>query len=199
MLKKAPFLFPVILLMNVLMVHGQGIVDQQTRPPSFGEAYYVIQSYSPIGQSFTPGSNSVGYVSLYLADENPGNGLGATLYVDLRSGSITGPILSSSALVSMTDSSGGAANFFFPTAVPVTPGTTYYFDVNVQSGDHWAIDGAISGYAGGSEFLNGMANPDNSLWFQEGVVVPEPAVVWLALAGGGVFFCIRRWRKSPEL
>jgi hypothetical protein len=136
-MKTRLFLLPVILLMNTLMVYGQGtlVIDQQTRPASFGEAYYVIQTYSPIGQSFTPTMSSVGYVSLDLADNNPGNGLGATLYVNVCSGSIAGPVLESSTPVSMSDSSAGETVFLFPTAVSLTPGTTYYLEVNVQSGD----------------------------------------------------------------
>ena len=48
-----------------------------------------IQGNEPIGQSFTPALPSVGFVQLELFDGHPNNGLGATLYVNIRSGSIT--------------------------------------------------------------------------------------------------------------
>jgi hypothetical protein len=194
-MKIKSFLLSAIVLLKISTVHGQGTVDQQAAPPGLGEANLVIQSYSPIGQSFTPAMNSVEYVALEVGDGNRGNSLGATLYVNLCSGSISGPILESTTPVSLPDSSGGLTYFLFPTAVSLTPGTTYYFNVNVQSGDQWLVNGSVTGYTGGTEFLNGTAFPNNSLWFQEGPV-PEPSVGWLALMGGGAFFAWRRWQMK---
>jgi hypothetical protein len=80
---------------------------------------------------------------LQLADAVSGNGSGARVYVNLRSDSITGTILATTASVFMPDGFGtganrGYTNFFFSTSVSLTPGTTYYFQPVVQSGDVWS-------------------------------------------------------------
>jgi hypothetical protein len=195
-LKAIPLLILSTWLLAAYAAHGQGtlVVDQQTEPVGFAEGPVVIQSYSSVGQSFTPGLNSIGYVALALADNTPGIG-SATLYVNLRSGSVTGTILDSTTPVFMPADTGYViTDFYFPAAVSLTPGTTYYFDVNVQSGSQWLVYGSVPDYAGGSEFLNGVAQPLDSLWFQEGNVVPEPSATWLALAGGSIFLCFRHWQ-----
>ena len=84
--------FILAMALAVYGAHGQGtlVADQQSGP-NLGNGL-DIQTYSTIGQSFTLGLNSIGYVTLALADENSGNGLGAALYVNLLSGSINGTI-----------------------------------------------------------------------------------------------------------
>jgi hypothetical protein len=109
---------------------GQGTViyDQQ----SSTEAHYLeggadIQQNQAMGQSFTPQLSTVGFVRLFLYNGILGNDSGAQLYVNLRTSSITGPLLGSSAIVFIP--SGGFAStvdFFFTNGVPVTPGQTYY-------------------------------------------------------------------------
>ncbi len=134
----------------------------------------VIQSNQPLGQSFTPSLSSVGFIRLFLIDGVRNNGLGATVYVNLREDCITGPVLGLSGPVFMPDNfgigSGGYTNFFFSSPVPVTPGATYYLQPN------------------------GAAVPFDDLWFREGVFVPEPSWALLILVGGGVFVYARRRR-----
>src|SRR5258708_870764 len=106
---------------------GTFVYDQQSFdhaiPPNLT---YSIQPYQPMGQSFVPALSSIAFVQLDLFDGLPGNGMGATIYVDLLQDSITGTVLSSTAGVSMPDNFGGVANFFFPSSVALTSGTTYY-------------------------------------------------------------------------
>ncbi len=150
----------------------------------------VIQSNQPLGQSFTPSLSSVGFIRLFLIDGVRNNGLGATVYVNLREDAITGPVLGLSGPVFMPDNfgigSGGYTNFFFSSPVPVTPGATYYLQPVVQSGDTWEVVEYNYSYPGGTLFLNGAAVPFDDLWFREGVFVPEPSWALLILVGGGI-------------
>ena len=180
---------------------GQGtfIYDQQsvTNDNKGGEGAPVIQQSQPMGQSFTPMLNSVGFIRLWTGD-SAFNGLGAVLYVNLRSDSITGPILGSTQPVFLPDRFATRTNFIFVNPVSVTPGTTYYFQPVVQSGDTWQIvDDLNFNYPGGTAFGGGQPAPPFDLWFREGIIIPEPTGVSLLLLGMGLFaWRQRRWRKS---
>ncbi|MBI3880120.1 MAG: hypothetical protein HY301_08640 [Verrucomicrobia bacterium] len=173
------------------------IYDQQSANESTGGGFATtIQSNSPIGQSFTPLLNSVGFIRLKL-DDSEINGLGATVVVNLRSNSITGPILGTSGPITMPDGFIGYPNFTFSNPVPVVPSNQYFFDVVVQSGDLWAIvDYNTYNYTGGVAYAGGTAFPTVDLWFREGIIgtVPEPSSVCLGLAEAGalVWFLRRR-------
>ncbi len=176
---------------------GQGtlIYDQQSSTTNgAGAGSGPIQSLEPMGQSFTPVLPAVGFVQLEFLDFTPGNGVGATVYVNLLSGSITGAVLSSTAPVSMPDGvDHSVSTFFFPSAVPVTPGTSYYLQPVVQSGDNpWNIVADFFNYSGGTWYVNGQPNPDGlDLWFREGVV-PEPSTWALALVATAAICCRRK-------
>jgi hypothetical protein len=200
-LKAIPLLILSTWLLAAYRSNGQGtiVVDQQDLA-AMGTG--TIQGNEPLGQSFTPSLSSVGFIQVDLFDGNPGNNLGATVAVNLMSGSITGTILGTST-VTLPDGFNGdvGANpppfgpiFYFATPVAVTPGTTYYFDINVLSGDTWLVGTGPGGYAGGMGFSKGVGGSGFNLGFEEGNVVPEPSVAWLALAGGGTFLCFRRWQ-----
>jgi hypothetical protein len=91
-----------------------------------------------MGQSFTPSLAAIGFVRFNLYDQVRNNGTGAVVYVNLRSDSITGPIVDSTAPVSLPDNFGpGFVNFFFPTNLPIQAGDQYYFQLVVQSGNLW--------------------------------------------------------------
>src|SRR5688572_19543107 len=94
---------------------GTYVYDQQSSTEAYlGEAAVVIQSSQPIGQSFTPSLSGVGFIRLYLVDATA-NGLGATVFLNLRTESITGPVLGFTSSVSMPDSFAGSVDFFFST------------------------------------------------------------------------------------
>jgi hypothetical protein len=193
----------LLFVLSTLFASGQAtfVYDQQSSDENTpGEVFAVIQTSLLVGQSFTPGLPLVGFIRLALFDINNNNGLGATVVVNLRTNSISGTILSSTIPVSMPDgfgvSGGGFTNFFFSSPVAVKPGTTYYFDINVQSGDAWGVRRLILGsdYTGGTEFLNSLPGPDD-LWFREGII-PEPSFAALFLIGGGGFLWLRRSRRK---
>jgi hypothetical protein len=184
----------LIISLFSICVHSQGafVYDQQSSDESNISGLISIQPFQPMGQSFTPTLPSVEFVRLALQDINFGNALGATLYVNLRSGSITGAVLAASSPVFMPDSFFGVTNFFFSPGASLTPGTTYYLQPVVQSGDVWGV-AAYNGYnyTGGTEFLQGAPFGNNDLWFREGVV-PEPSSLSLVLLGVGAFVYRRR-------
>ena len=167
--------------------------DQQSLNHSIGaNVLYDIQGNEPIGESFTPSLSSVGFVQLNPFDSRPNNGLGAMLYVNLRSNSITGPVLGSTFPVFMpeTPSGIGVTNFFFSTPIPVVPGTTYFLEVIVQSGDIWGLNTLPDLYSGGTMFYQGAAQPLQDLWFREGIIIPEPSTMALLITAGALF-CAR--------
>ncbi|TAL06411.1 MAG: PEP-CTERM sorting domain-containing protein [Verrucomicrobia bacterium] len=179
---------------------GQGTFtyDQQSSTEAFpGETGSIIQQSQPIGQSFTPGFSEVGFVRLRLADVGF-TSLGATLFINLRSDSITGAVLSASAPVDIPNgfglSTNGYVNFFFTNAIPVTAGLTYFFQPIVQIGDPVQLGGHNGfGYAGGMAYVLGAPITPNDFWFREGTYnVPEPSSVSLVLIGFGALIHRRK-------
>ena len=176
-----------LLLASAGMAFGQGtfIYDQQSSPSGYMQgASTFIQS----GQSFIPTFSSIQFIQLNFEDSNRSNGLGASVYLSLRSGSITGAVLATTAPVFLPDGfgypnggntgnpNGGPTNFFFATPVIVTPGTTYYFDLNVISGgDAFLVDAYHYGYSNGQLFILGQPSIGNDMWFREGIIVPKPS------------------------
>jgi hypothetical protein len=136
----------MLLVAASLQVYAQGtlIYDQEsaTGPvPVAGNGNadgLNIQEDQPLVQSFTPSLSAIGFVQFEMADI-PGNGNnGATVYVDLWTGSPNVNLTSATLLGStapvympngfMNDGLGvaGVADFYFSTPVTLTPGETYY-------------------------------------------------------------------------
>lgn len=149
----------------------------------------------PWGQSFTPGLGSIGFVRLKLLDGNLNDGLGATVYLNLRSGSIAGPIVGVSAPVSMPAFFRGVAEFDFPQAIPVSPGLTYFYEPVVASGGTWNIvGGTLFPYSGGTAYESGVPVAFDD-WFREGILVPEPSTGALGLLGLAMLLRTRTQRS----
>jgi hypothetical protein len=197
--------FLIVVWFAVLNGFGQGLmqVDQQSADENTtGEGGINLATNQPLGQSFTPTLSAVDFVSLQLSDVNWGNGTGATVYVELLANSITnGTPLDSTAPVFLPDGFGvggvgvgGITNFFFPTSVSLTPGTTYYLRPVLQSGDPgFIVTDNIFHYSGGTAYANGAPmNLGEDLWFREGVIVPEPTTIALVLFGSMTWLFVRR-------
>jgi hypothetical protein len=180
---------------------GQGFVyDQQSSMESnVQEGSVLIQFSSPLGQSFTPSLSAVGFVRLYLYDANLGNSIGASVMLNLRSSSITGPILGSPAPVAMPDNFVGLSDFFFLNAVPVTPGQKYFLEAIVQSDDSWVLNASNYSYPGGSEIYAGSPLIGNNLWFREGLyIVPEPSTALLVILGVALLILRNHLKKRQR-
>lgn len=200
-MKKSCFVLSLLLLCSgsitptTIQAQGTLVYDQQSANESTsGGLTLVIQANQPIGQSFTPSLTSVGFVRLAMGDANFNNGIGATVYVNLRENSLTGNILSSTDPVFMADRFGGYQTFFFQSPVSVNPGTTYFFQPVVQSGDSWGIVYYNAyNYQGGSAYSQGASINGYDLWFREGIIVPEPSAA--ALLGVA---SLLGWRARPR-
>ena len=151
-----------------------------------------------IVQSFTPALNGIGFVQLQtvIAALAPGS-LGVTVVVQLRDNGCLGPVIATTTPLFMQNLGTEFTTFFFPDNVPLTANQPYYFEPVVLGGG--ALDVANispSPYDRGNLFVNGAANPLSDLWFREGLVVPEPGTVWLALLGAGALVFCRRFGRS---
>ena len=159
------------LLIAVHSAHGQGTVLLLDQYSSLNESVafggsIIQQAPTPFGQSFTPTFSSIDFIRLNLNDALPGNGFGATIYLTLHSGSISGPLLNSTTPVFLPDSSSTITTFYFPESVALTPNDTYFFQVLTQPGSGWwsIVSGGYL-YAGGSIFSGGFPLTTD-LWFQ---------------------------------
>src|SRR5262245_47459373 len=86
----SPNLAPVVLAVATASVAGQVLqVDQ--RADAFGAWSYGIRTNTPMGQTFTPSSNAVGFVQFEMDRGGP-----SVMHVNLRSGGITGPVIARS-------------------------------------------------------------------------------------------------------
>ncbi len=180
------FIAGFMLLPVVAAAQGTFIYDQQSSVEGNYSLDFIfdIQGAQPIGQSFTPALDSVGFIRMVLNDNTQGNTRAGTIYLNLRSGSITGPLLASTEPVQVPVGTQGPINFYFASPVPVTPGTTYYFQPWIQSGNTWGCNLGPYNYPGGMVFTAGIAGPAMDLWFREGIVVPEPTAGALVLLAG---------------
>jgi hypothetical protein len=152
----------------------------------------------PLVQSFIPELSAIGFVQFEFWDIPDNGDNGATVYVNLWTGSPnvklkSATLLGSTIPVYMSNGFGagagaagiGLADFYFSTPITLTAGLTYYLQVVVQSGDNpWDIMTIGDTYPNGQLFVNG-AGFSTDMWFREGVLaVPEPTtLVFMGLTG----------------
>ena len=191
------FLSILVCATNASFAQGTLVFDQESSNDEVSLFTGVrIQFYGTVGQSFTPSLSTVGFVQLRHFDISPGNLVGATLVVNLRSNAINGPIIGTTTPVSLADSFTGLVNYFFASAVAVVPNTAYYLQAVVQSGDNWGIVTIGDTYPNGV-FHGGLtAFSGNDLWFREGIVVPEPALGAIFFLGGGLVAMFVKRRRN---
>jgi hypothetical protein len=184
----------VLAVLALVAVHADAgattMVDQaydSFQPPLIQS----IQGFAPIGQEFTPTLASLDFIHLWTKEFGVAGG--ATLYTNVRQGTIGGAIVGTSLDTVLPGGFGGPSygaetQFAFASPVALTPGDLYVMEVVVRSGDNWGVASAGSdGYAGGSQIAGGQPVSANDLWFREGITVepvPEPSV--LALLGLGL-------------
>jgi len=149
----------------------------------------------PTGQSFIPTLSSIGFAQFYFTD-SANNGVGSTISINLWSGSIgTGTLLSTTTAVSMPNLFTGQSTFLFDTPVSVTPGTTYYLQPFIQSGDSFQLGVVGDNYPNGVAYVHGTPQAGD-FWFGEGMVVPEPSILSLSVLGYvGLWAVSRKIRK----
>jgi hypothetical protein len=195
---KSALLTVGLLLAGVTSNDGQGLF-QYDQSSSTNEALPAglaenIQPNQPMGQSFIPSLSAIGFIRLYL-EEAVFNGASAIVFVNLRSGSITGAVVSATSPVFLRGGYFGYVNFLFTAPIAVNPGTTYFLQPIFSSTDTWRTSGLPgTSYGDGTAFFNGIAASNEDLWFREGIVVPEPSAISLLMfvAGFALWFRPRR-------
>ena len=183
--QRLGFLALTILAVAISPAKADSILFDQTNTTlPLGTLFQNISVFSPIGQSFTPTLTSVNFVNLLT--EPGGNTMPFTLEVDIRSGSISGTILGVSqptTIIPQSPFDSIVTPFTFATPVTLVPGDLYVTQVLTVSGDALLGSTNIDNYAGGTQILGGVAQPNNDLWFQEGISVPEPGTLLLLSTG----------------
>jgi hypothetical protein len=193
----------ILTLFAALCSHGQGttfVYDQQSSTDEGFYGYGAGPAYQGLlpttGQSFTPNLSGIGFIRLELNDASQTGTLSSTWFLNLHSDSIHGPILGTTAPVVLPGAFTGAANFFFPNTIPLTPGATYWFDINSPDGGTWHLVARQFNYPGGYAWAQDTAYPFSDYWFREGLVVPEPSSAALLLLGGAALISIRRPKRQ---
>jgi hypothetical protein len=150
-------------------------IDQANTGLPLGTIFQNVGVFSPIGESFTPSLTSLNFVSL-LTEE--ASGAPYTLEANIRSSSISGAVLETSDPIVISPPSPTTpvtALFIFSNPVPLVPGNLYVIQVVDLSGQGLIGSSGINNYAGGTQILGGILQPDNDLWFREGIIsTPEP-------------------------
>jgi hypothetical protein len=169
---------------------GTFVVDQQSTNLVDGA---IFLSQQPAGQSFTPAFSSIGFVEIHIFDRSlTDTGPGATIAINLYSGSITGTLLGTTDPIDVPAESFGTYDFFFANSIGLTPGAKYFFQPVQSSGADFGTEITFFQYPGGNAIQSGIARTDRDLWFREGIVrnVPEPSSAdFLIVAGGALFLC----------
>jgi hypothetical protein len=184
----------VCLSNRVAVAQGIYLYDQQSSDESnLGGAARDISIAQPTGQTFTPTLSMVGFIRLWLVDHTSANGIGTTMSLNLREGTIGGAFLSSSDTVVLANGFRGTVDFIFSTPVTVTPNSTYFFEPVILGGESFSCAAYNTFfYSGGTSYALGVPEVNLDLWFREGIIVPEPATWALWLVGGSALLCGRR-------
>jgi len=186
--------FLLVLVLGTGFADAQGtfVVDQQSTNIVDGA---IFLSQQPAGQSFIPMLSSIALIEIQLFDRNyPDSGPGATISINLHSGSINGTLLGTTESIDLPANSFGTYDFFFNTPIAVSPGTPYYFQPVESGGGDFGTEITFLQYAGGDAVQSGVSRTDRDLWFREGIVstVPEPSLAALLLADLSREFCIEK-------
>lgn len=147
-------------------------------------------SSAPVGQEFVPAANSLNVLELYLNDQTNGDGTGISAFVNIRQGTITGPILGTSETVAFPDpgpsvvSPAFLSRFQFAQPVALTPGQVYVIEVvNTSQGDIGIFGSGFGtdGYPAGNSYSQGAlysgtptAPAPFDLWFRAGNTGLQP-------------------------
>ena len=176
-------------------------IDQFNDPASPLAAFI---NQPPLGQEFTPTLASLNVVELMIMDSLPTDGVGSSVTVNIRSGSIAGPLLGSSTLVLPNAYGGGTfalTHFDFLAPVPLVPGNLFLIDLVATGGGFTVAVNPSDTYAGGRFISNGNIVSNFDMVFREGPVasVPEPASILLIGVGAAVTAAARRQRaRAPR-
>jgi hypothetical protein len=142
--------------------------DQTNTLPPRGKLSHNLLHFSPLGQSFKPTLSTLNFVNLLTENGD------ATVKVNIRLGSISGPILGTSQPTVIPFSvSPSVSSFRFSTPVTLIPGDVYVIEPFVVCGNTLIGSADTNNYLSGNQILGGVGQTTIDLWFQEGISVPE--------------------------
>lgn len=142
------------------------VFDQTNTGLPLGTMFQSASDFSPLGQSFTPTLTSLNFVNLLLLTDNGR----ATVGVNIRLGSISGPVLATSQPTVIPFSvAPRVLSFRFSTPVTLVAGDLYVIEPFVVCGHILIGSTQTNSYVGGNQILRGIAQTNNDLWFQEGI------------------------------
>ena len=124
-------LLPLIVIATSLPpCRANTVVDQTNTALPNGELFQNAFFFAPIGESFTPTFTSLNFVNLQT-ETGTGSTAPFTLALNIRSGSISGTILGTSQLTTVTPPPFGAVPtpFAFSSSVALVPGDLYVMEV----------------------------------------------------------------------
>lgn len=148
-------------------------------------------------QSFTPWNNAIDFIDLKVY----GSG---SLYILLRSDSITGPVIASTDPIAIVSPPGPAewTRFSFPSRITLMPDQTYYFQPVIINGNASVTAYFGTRYTAGTAFRGTTPFQGWDIFFREGWLlvvpdVPEPSSFALALVGLPALAWAMRKRQLP--
>jgi hypothetical protein len=179
--RLSTYFFALLLLITSVMASSakaDTIFDQTNTALPLGTLSQNLSVFSPLGQSFTPTLTSLNFVDLLAEDGS------ATVEVNIRLGSISGTILGTSQPTVVPFSLAPMEySFSFATPVTLIPGDLYVLQPFLISGDTLITSTNTNNYPGGNQILAGIDQPNNDLWFEEGISTREPGTLLLLVTG----------------
>ena len=143
---------------------------------------WVVPQAAPVGQEFAPALPLLDVVELAINSQNIG--MGGTAFVQIRHGSITGPILgvSQTASIPAIVMPVPVIRFDFFNPVSLIPGTVHVIEVIATAGQLgvFVTNWGTNPYPGGAAIAWGQLRQGEDLWFREGftVVVAVEEATW---------------------
>lgn len=144
-------------------------VDQHA--DAYGNGFYSVTTNAPIGQTFTPTTNALGFAQLFMWEGGP-----AKLHLNLRSNGITGPLIATSRSVRIPASFKIPIMFDFAANVPVTAEQVYCLEPVLETGADCSFVYYHYSYPRGEGIVEGQPSTSiyTDMWFREGTVADFP-------------------------
>jgi hypothetical protein len=162
-------------------------IDQGSDGSPFGGFGIDATTGNTIGQEFTPTFNALDVVEIGLGPRDP-NSFG--LKVNIRAGSLAGPIVGTSlqAVVQGAPPAPPVFHFDFASPVPLVPGNLYVIQpILVQPTAPVGFSFLDPPpYAGGRAIIHGVIRDDVDMIFRTGLTVPEPSALMLCAIGAAL-------------
>lgn len=137
---------------NADMAFGITFAPSGISFPGIGTEYNPIHDGKWAGSSFVASSGTISQASLWMLEAND-----ADITVEIRSGSISGPVIGSTTVTSRTS---GKVSASFPSGLPVTTGSTYYIKAYMSTGSAGTVQESATNPSIQGYYEGGTSNAD---------------------------------------